>query len=131
MENSKVLKTYLFISGLMLTGVGAAILFMPVAFSARNGIELGESISLLNDIRAPGAALLASGLLILSGAFVSKLTFTSTVVSILMFLSYGIGRIVSIVMDGMPAEGLVKVTVVEMIIGFLGIFALLKYRKRR
>lgn len=130
MENSKVLKAILFISGLLLTIIGGAILFMPVVFSARNGIELGDSISLLNDIRASGALMLAGGLLILSGAFISQLRFMATVVSILMFLSLGIGRIVSIVMDGMPAEGLVKATVVEMIIGFVGIFALLKYRKK-
>ena len=130
MENSKVLKAILFISGLLLTIIGGAILFVPVAFSARNGIELGDSISLLNDIRASGALMLAGGLLILSGAFISRLRFTATMVSILMFLSLGIGRIVSIVMDGMPAEGLVKATVVEMIIGFVGIFALLNYRKK-
>ena len=103
---------------------------MPIAFSARNGIELGSNISLLNDVRASGGLMLAGGLLILSGAFISRLRFTSTVVSILMFLSLGIGRIVSIAMDGMPAEGLVKATVVEMVIGFIGVFALLKYREK-
>jgi uncharacterized protein with PQ loop repeat len=64
------------------------------------------------------------------GAFVAKLTFTSAVISIVMYLSYGISRILSIAVDGMPAEGLVLATVVEIIIGLVGVFALLRYRER-
>lgn len=129
MKNSKVLKTILFISGLIMTGIGGTILFMPVAFYAGNGIELGGNISLLSEIRAPGGALLASGILIILGAFVAKLTFTSVVISSLIYFSYGISRILSIAIDGMPAEGLVIATAVEIIIGLLGVFAFLKYRE--
>jgi len=129
MKNSKVLKTVLIISGLVLTGVGGAILFIPGAFFATNGIDLGENISLLNEIRPPGGALLASGIVIMLGAFVAKLTFTSAVISIVMYLSYGISRVLSIAIDGMPAEGLVMATVIEIIIGLVGVLALLKYQE--
>lgn len=131
MKNSKVLKTILFISGLILTGTGGAILFMPVAFYAINGIELAGNISLLNEIRAPGSALLVSGLLIMSGAFVAKLTFTSAVVSTLVYLSYGLSRILSMAIDGMPAEGLVQAAFLEIVIGLVCVFALAKYRDLR
>ena len=127
MKNSKVLKTILLISGLIATGVGGAILFLPVAFHAISGIELGGNISLLNEIRAAGDALLAMGILIVSGAFVAKLIFTSTVVSTLLYLSYGLSRFLSIAIDGMPAEVLVQVTVLEMVIGLVCVFALAKY----
>ena len=129
MKNSNVLKTILIISGLIASGIGATILFAPVAFYATYGIELGGNFSLLNEIRAPGAALLASGILIMLGAFVAKLTFTSTVISIMIYLSKGISRILSMVIDGIPAEVLVMATVVEIIIGLVSIFALLKYRE--
>ena len=129
MKNSKVLKTILIISGLIATGIGGAYLFNPVAFQASAGIELGGNISLLSEIRAPGGALLASGILIMLGAFVAKLTFTSTVISIMIYLSKGISRILSMVIDGIPAEVLVMATVVEIIIGLVSIFALLKYRE--
>ena len=112
----------------MLTGFGAAILFMPVAMAALNGIELGGQISLLNETRAPGGALLASGILVMSGAFLAKLTFTSAVVSALVYLSYGLSRILSIAIDGMPAEGLVQVAVLEIVTGLVCVFALVKYR---
>jgi len=130
MKNSKVLKTILFVSGLIATVTGGAILFMPVAFFATNGIELGSSISLLSETRAPGGALLASGILIMSGAFVANLTFTSAVVSVLVFLSYGVSRILSMVIDGVPAEGLVQAAGLEIVIGLACVFVLIKYRDR-
>lgn len=128
MKASKVLKTILFISGLIAAGVGGAILFNPIAFHATTGIELGGDINLLNEIRAPGGALLASGLLIMLGAFVEKLTFTSTLVSALLYLSYGLSRIVSMTIDGMPAEELVQVAVLEIVIGLICVFFLVRNR---
>jgi hypothetical protein len=131
MKNSKILKTILIISGLIASGIGAAILFSPVAFYASYGIEPGGNISLLNEIRAPGGALLASGILIMSGAFVDKLAFTAVVISTLLYLSYGLSRVMSIAIDGMPAEGLVQAAVLEIVIGLACIFALVKFRGKQ
>jgi len=131
MKNSNVLKTILILSGLIASGIGAAILIAPVTFYATYGIELGSNVSLLNEIRAPGGALLASGLLIISGAFVDKLAFTAVVVSTLLYLSYGLSRVMSIAIDGMPVEGLVQAAVLEIAIGLAGIFALVKYREKQ
>ena len=128
MKNSKVLEILLIISGLIGTGIGGALLFTPVAFQASAGIELGDNISLLSEIRAPGGALLTSGILMILGAFVANLTFTSTVICTVIYLSYGISRILSMIIDGMPGEGLVIATAVEIVIGLVGVFALLKYR---
>ena len=100
-----------------------------MAFHATTGIELGIDVSLLNEIRASGGALLASGILIMLGAFVAKLTFTSTVVSTLVYFSYGLSRILSMVIDGMPAEELVLAAVLEIAIGLACVFSLVKYRE--
>lgn len=130
MKNSKILKTILFFSGLIASGIGTAILFSPVAFYATNGIELAADLSLLNEIRAPGGALLATGILIISGAFVDKLAFTAAIVSSLLYLSYGLSRVMSIAVDGMPVEGLIQATIVELVTGLVCIFAFVKYRER-
>jgi len=131
MKNSKVFKIILIISGLIASGIGAAILFSPVDFYATYGIELGDNLNLLNEIRAPGAALLTSGILIMSGAFIDKLTFTAVVVSTLLFLSYGLSRVMSIAIDGMPIEGLVQAAALEIIIGLACAFVLIKYRGKQ
>jgi hypothetical protein len=131
MKNSNVVKTVLIFSGLISFGIGGTIVFNPVAFYATYGIELAGNISLFNEIRAPGGALLASGILIMLGAFVDKLTFTSVVVSTLIYLSYGLSRILSIAIDGMPAEGLVQAAVLEIVIGLVCVFVLVKYRENQ
>jgi len=129
MQNSKVLMTILLVSGLIAAGVGGAILFVPATFYALSGIELGGNISLLNEVRAPGGALLACGVLIVLGAFVSRLTFTSAVLSTLLFLSYGLARVLSMAVDGMPDIGLVQATGLELVIGLACVFALRRYRE--
>ena len=129
MKNSKVLKTILIISGLIAAGIGGAILFTPVAFHASSGIELGRNVSLFSEVRAPGGALMASGIVIMLGAFIAELTFSSIVISLMMYLSYGISRILSMLIDGMPDEGIVVAALVELVVGLVSIFALLKYRE--
>jgi hypothetical protein len=69
MKNSKILKSILLISGLLLSGVGTAILL---------------------------------------GAFIHKLSYTSTIVSFVVFVSFGLGRVLSIVLDGMPSRRISK-----------------------
>jgi uncharacterized membrane protein HdeD (DUF308 family) len=131
MKISNVIKTVLILSGLISLVIGNAILFNPVGFYSTYDIELAGNISLLNEIRAPGGALLASGILIMLGAFVDKLTFTSLVVSTLLYLSYGLSRILSMAIDGMPAEGLVQAAVLEIAIGLVCVFILVKYRENQ
>ncbi len=130
MKNSKSLKTTLLISGAIGAGIGSEILFSPVAFHATSGIELGNDISLLNEVRASGGALLASGILIMLGAFVARLTFVSLVISALLYLSYGVSRILSMVVDGTPDELLVQVAFLEIAIGLVCGFMLFRYRAK-
>ncbi|MFT5822231.1 MAG: hypothetical protein ACI8ZM_003487 [Crocinitomix sp.] len=130
MKNSKVLKVILFISGLLLTIIGGAILFMPIEFFARSGVVLDNDVSLLNNVRSSGGIVMASGILILLGSFVKRLAFTSTVISTLIFLSWGISRAIAMAIDGIPADALIKATIVEIVIGLVGAFALAKYRNK-
>lgn len=128
MKNSKVLKVILFISGLIAIGTGATILTMPVAFYTASGINLNGDVSLLNEVRASGGALLACGLLITLGAFVVKLTFTSAVISSLLYLSYGLSRMMSMIIDGLPADTLIQAVILELVIGLVCVLALMKFR---
>lgn len=128
MKNSIILKIILFVSGLLGVGIGAGILFVPELFHASSGIELGSNASLLSEIRAPGGALLATGLLVLSGAFINRLAFTAAVVSALLYGSYGLSRILSFSLDGMPHTVLVQAAALEIAVAVICTFALVKYR---
>lgn len=124
MKNSKMERVILIGSGLTAIAIGAGILFAPAAFHALNGIELGSNISLLSEIRAPGAGILASGLLILCGAFIYELSLTALIVATMLYLSYGVSRFYSMSIDGLPAQGLVIVAFFEIAIGLICAFAL-------
>jgi len=129
MKNSNVLKVILFISGLIAASVGGAVVFMPAAFYAANGIDLGSNVSLLNEVRASGGALFMAGILIVSGSFFASLRFTATVVSALLYMAYGLSRILGFVVDGLPSEGLVQAAALEIIIGVACILVFIKYRE--
>ena len=128
MKNLKVVKTILLISGLVSVLIGSGILFAPFDFFGVNDIVLSNDSSLLNEIRSLGGMLLASGMLIMLGAFIPKLTFTSILVSILLYFAYVGSRIFSIVVDGIPSQGLLVSLAVELLLGCLGLFALVQYR---
>lgn len=130
MEKSKFVKVFLFVSGIILIGIGGGLLFAPIAFEASAGINLGNNISLLSEIRAPGGALFMSGILIVLGVFIPKLTFTSAILSSLIYISYGLSRILSMMIDGTPHESIVAATVIEIVIGVLGLFILVKFNRR-
>ncbi len=126
MKNSIILKTTLLISGLIAAGIGGVILFFPADFYAPYNIDVMSNISLLNEMKASAGALLASGLIIMAGAFVSKLTFTSSLLAGVLYLSYGLSRILSMVADGMPAEGLQQAAILEIVIGLICLFVFAK-----
>jgi len=130
MQNSKGLKVFLVISGLLLTFIGAATLFVPVEIKAASGIDISGNVSVLNDIRASAALILSIAILILLGAFLKKLTYVSSLVALLTFLSLGIGRLISITADGMPVEGMVKATGLEFFLGIISAFLFFKYQKQ-
>lgn len=130
MKNSKVVKGILLVFGSMFLIAGAFALFSPMAFTARNGIDISGNISLFNDYRSMGGLLLGSALVILMGAFNQRMAYTSVVVTSVVGTTFSLARVLSIIMDGMPTETLVKATVVEVVLAALAIFAWLRYRER-
>lgn len=124
---SQPFKVILFFAGLIITMIGGIILLWPVDYFAMNGIDIGGNSTLLNEVRAQGGALLAAGIVVIVGAFVPKLTFTSALTSVLVYLSYGLSRILSMAVDGLPITSLIIVAVLEITIGLICFFAFMKY----
>jgi hypothetical protein len=131
MKNSKVLKGYLLLAGLLLSFIGASTLLMPVEMKATGGMDIAGEVGILNDVRASSALLLSMAILAISGVFSQKLTYTSSLVSGILFLALGSGRLISIIADGMPAEGLLGATFIEFLFGIAGIIFFLIYREKK
>lgn len=107
----------LLISGLIAIGIGASILWTPVQFHAAHGIQIGDDASLLSEIRAPGGALLALGVLMLIGTFARSFLTASTSIAAAVFLAYGVSRLLSMALDGTPDSGLIGAMVIELVVG--------------
>ncbi|GGL39495.1 DUF4345 domain-containing protein [Planomonospora parontospora] len=129
MRNTRFATFTLFASGLVVFLIGAATLLAPAALHGLNGIELGVEPGLLSEVRAAGGALLASGVLIGLGAFVPRLAFTAALLGTVTYLAYGLSRVLSIAVDGMPGSGLVLAAAVETALGLA--CALVLARRRR
>lgn len=129
MNMSHAARAFLVVSGVVLIGVGGALLFVPVAFLASSGIDLGDNVNLLNEIRAPGGMLFAAGILVAVGAIQKNMARMSMVLSILIYMSYGASRILSIVVDGMPGDSQIAAAGIEIILGSLGVFLLVKLNR--
>jgi uncharacterized protein DUF4345 len=128
MNRNAALVAFLIVSGLLAAAIGAAVTLTPLAFAASNGIQLSTDPSLLSEVRAPGGALLACGLLILAGAAVRELRFSASLIAAAVYLPYGLARLVSLLIDGVPAEGLLAATAIELVIGALALIAVRESR---
>ncbi|OUS33686.1 hypothetical protein A9Q94_18670 [Rhodobacterales bacterium 56_14_T64] len=128
MKNSALTRITLTVSGLIATGVGVGVLFMPHAFHASAGIVLGDDVNLLNEMRSSGGVVLASGLFILMGAIRAKMAFLALIVSTTVYLSYGLSRVVSLVADGVPSSSMLQILALELFIGTLCAVMLKTYR---
>lgn len=83
-------------------GLGTINLFFPVAGMAGFEVQI-SSVSALNEIRANyGGMHFALGLLFLSGALVRALRVSTLLVVALFTAGLVLGRLVSLVLDGIP-----------------------------
>ncbi len=120
-------KIALGLSGLTALAIGAAILFAPHAFYASYGITLGDDASLLSELRAPGAGLAGFGLLMLRGIWRQAIVPTAMAVALTVFIGFPAGRLVGLVVDGMPSGGILGALAVELVIAALCLAA---FRRR-
>lgn len=125
LRNLVTRKLLLSFSGIIASGIAVTILMAPEAFYAVYGIEVAGNTNLTNELKAPAGMLLVAGLMMLAGVFRSRLTMTSLVTGAAVYLSYGLSRIASIAVDGVPHNGLVEAAVFEIAIGAACLFAVL------
>ena len=119
---------YLVIAGFLLLVIGGAILLAPHAFHGGNGVALGDNPNLLSEIRAPGGLLASSGIVILIGAFRTQWRLRSVQLTTLIYGSFGVARLVSMALDGVPSASIVGATLLELIVALVGLVMLWQWR---
>ncbi len=126
--SSHVIKGLLLISGLLAAGIAATILLAPDAFYAGYGIDAGSNVSLANELRAPAGLLFIAGLLMLAGVVRTELTVLSLAIATVIYLSYGLSRLLSMAIDGVPHSGLVTAAALEIAIGVICLMIFMRFR---
>lgn len=122
-------RAYLIVGGLIGAALGTMILFAPLAFYASYGLELAGQVDLLNELRSHGLSLLAAGAFIAAGAFLPALRQPATIVATVLYLSYGLSRLIAMAFDGLPNSGLMLAAGVEIAMGLFGLALLLRARR--
>jgi len=130
MKDSKVLKGILILLGIPLTVFGLWRVLDPISFFEFSGLLLSADAGLLSEARGTGGAIAGFGILILLGAFKKKLTYTATITAIIVFLGFGIARVIGIIVDGYPGDMLLQGIIGEFVMGSIALFALTKYREK-
>ena len=128
MNNSKIIKVLLVLAGIIGIYVGGSLLFFPAELQAQSNIIINNP-SQFSEARAPGAAIFSASFIILLGVFREGWRYIALIIATLFFLSYGFGRMLSLILDGMPAQGLFIAMFLELFVGLLTLIALFKVKK--
>ena len=130
-SGSHTKRLVLFLSGFIAMAIAATILFAPEMFYAGYGIEVGDNPTLANELKAPAGTLLVAGLLMFAGAFRLQFAVVSLATATAVYLSYGLARVLSIVIDGLPHSGMVGAAGIELVVGGICLLTLLDARRKR
>ena len=122
--NRPLTRILLLLAGLTLFVIGAALLLVPHAFFAQNGITLGEDPSLLSEIRAPGGLLVVCAVVILRGVFWRDMMRQALLLAVMVYGAFGVSRLLAIALDGMPSESLLWSAGIELVLAALCALAL-------
>lgn len=126
-----MIKLFLGASGALLLLTGLTVLLDPLSVLGINVGSAGEDASLLSELRSPGLLLLVSGGLSLAAAFRWRLAGVALQLSILLYGSFGLSRLVAVSIDGMPSTSILAAMVIELVAACLAAVAYVALRKAR
>ncbi|MDF1670941.1 MAG: DUF4345 domain-containing protein [Roseovarius sp.] len=124
-------KTTLGIAGTTALLVGGFILAAPHVFYASYGIELGANPNLLSELRAPGTGLAVLGGIMLMGVIRAAWASVSLTIALAVYLAFPAGRLVSLMIDGMPSNSVLGALGIEVAIAILCLRAFRRPRIKR
>ena len=112
-------RTLLAGSGTLLGVIGAAMLTRTQAFLAMSGVEISPNPSLLSELKAPSLLLILAGALMFAGSIRIRFADLSLTTGAVIYGSYGLARLVSMLMEGLPSGSLLIAMLVELLLAVL------------
>ena len=106
-------RTLLSTSGLLIGLIGGAILISPIPFMEMSDITLAENPDLISELTAPSGVLLITSAIMLLGAIKLRFADLALLSGVIVYGSYGISRLFSLLLHGMPDKSVVTAMIVE------------------
>jgi len=129
---SRVLtRAVLALSGALLGSIGGAILVSPTAFLAMSHVVIDNDPGLLSELTAPSVMLILTGALMILGALRTRFANLALSAGALVYGSYGLGRLVSMALHGLPSQSLIVAAVVELAVAAVLVALRLNAQRRR
>lgn len=121
----------LFSAGALLGVIGSALMVSPRAFLEMSHVLVDQDPGLMSELTAPSGVLILTGALMVLAAFKLRLAKLALTVGAVVYGSYGLGRLVSMALHGVPSDSLIAATMVELALALiLGFIAMTKSRER-
>ena len=128
---SKKQSIYLFLSGTTLLLVGTFIALWPGDYLSQFSVGIEEAQNnFLSEIRGMGGGLLIFGLYILVSLVQKGIRDTALTLSLLVFSAFVIFRVLSMLIDGVPGQGIFIALFIELILA-LGAIGLVNVKSRQ
>lgn len=104
-------------AALILLAVGLWIFADPIAYQASMGVAIPDDPTLLSDMRAQAGALLGFAGLLGFATLRPRHIALAAPAGAVLFLAYGLSRLVAMSVDGLPVGSLVAAASVELAVG--------------
>lgn len=101
-------------SGAILGLIGSALIVSPKSFLETSGIMVERDAGMMSELTAPAGTLLVTGALMILGAIRQRFADAGLVAGAIVYGTYGAGRLVSMVLHGMPSQSLITATLIEL-----------------
>lgn len=101
-------------SGAILGLIGSALIVSPKSFLETSGIMVERDAGLMSELTAPAGTLLVTGALMILCAIRQRFADAGLVAGAIVYGTYGAGRLVSMVLHGMPSQSLITATLIEL-----------------
>lgn len=109
-------RTLLAGSGSLLGVIGAAMLTRTEEFLAMSDVAIESDPSLLSELKAPSVLLILAGTVMLMGSIRIRFADSGLTIGAVVYGSYGIARLVGMVIDGLPTGSLLIATTIELVL---------------
>lgn len=103
-------------SGALLGVIGGALILAPQHFLEMSHVVITPDPGLMSELAAPAGLLLASSALMIYGAIRVRFATLALSIGIIVYGSYGAGRLLSMMLNGLPSESLIAATVIEVMV---------------